>query len=86
MNGRGTEIEVADNGRGIADTDLERIFEPFRRSGAQDQPGDGIGLAYVRTLVRNLGGDVTVASELGKGTTFQILLPADLPASESTAP
>lgn len=71
-------IEVRDNGRGIADTDHERIFELFRRSGAQDQPGEGIGLAHVRTLIRNLGGDITVQSVFGQGSTFRIVLPADL--------
>jgi signal transduction histidine kinase len=68
-------IEVADNGRGIADTDLERVFELFRRAGAQDQPGEGIGLAYVRAIARNLGGDITVTSALGAGTTFRVVLP-----------
>ena len=46
----GSAIEVADNGRGIAPQDHERIFELFRRSGSQDQPGEGIGLAHVRAL------------------------------------
>jgi signal transduction histidine kinase len=71
-------IEIADNGRGIAAGDHERIFELFRRSGIQNSPGEGIGLAHVRTLARNLGGDITVASEFGVGTTFTVLLPADL--------
>jgi len=71
-------ITVEDNGRGIAASDHERIFELFRRSGTQNAPGEGIGLAHVRTLVRNLGGDITVKSEFGVGTTFSILLPADL--------
>jgi signal transduction histidine kinase len=71
-------IEIEDNGRGIAAGDHERIFELFRRSGTQNTPGEGIGLAHVRTLVRNLGGDITVQSEFGVGTTFTILLPADL--------
>lgn len=71
-------IEVRDNGRGIADTDHERIFELFRRSGTQDQPGEGIGLAHVRTLIRNLGGDISVRSVFGQGSTFRIVLPADV--------
>ncbi|KRE20426.1 hypothetical protein ASE66_29075 [Bosea sp. Root483D1] len=78
-------IEVADNGRGIAPTDHERIFELFRRSGTQDKPGEGIGLAHVRTIVRNLGGDITVSSELDAGTTFSILLPPDLGAVQRSA-
>ena len=58
--------------------DHERVFELFRRSGAQDKPGEGIGLAHVRSMVRNLGGDITVPSELGHGTTFIVTLPRDL--------
>jgi signal transduction histidine kinase len=72
------EIEVEDNGRGIAASDHERVFELFRRAGTQTQPGEGIGLAHVRTLVRSLGGDITLRSELGVGTTFIITLPRDL--------
>lgn len=70
-------IEVEDNGRGIADSDHERVFELFRRSGSQSHPGEGIGLAHVRTMVRSLGGDITLASKLGEGTTFIINLPRD---------
>ncbi|KXG87889.1 sensor histidine kinase [Agrobacterium bohemicum] len=77
--GRGiVRVDVSDNGRGIAADDLERIFELFRRAGEQDQQGEGIGLAHVRSLIRNLGGDITVASELGKGSTFHLTLPTDL--------
>ena len=71
-------LEVADNGRGIAPEDHERVFELFRRSGLQDNPGEGIGLAHVRSLVRNLGGEITVTSTLGGGSTFIIRLPTDL--------
>ncbi len=76
--GNRAEITVEDNGRGIADTDHERVFELFRRSGVQSQPGEGIGLAHVRTMVRSLGGDITLRSKLGVGTTFIISLPRDL--------
>lgn len=72
------QIDIKDNGRGIGKTDLERVFELFRRAGEQDQPGEGIGLAYVRSLIRNLGGDVTVDSTEGVGSTFTLVLPADL--------
>jgi len=71
-------IEVTDNGRGVAAEDHERIFELFRRSGAQISAGEGIGLAHVRSLVRNMGGEISVKSELGKGTAFMIRLPNDL--------
>jgi len=46
--------EVRDNGRGIAEADQKRVFELFRRAGAQDQRGEGIGLAHVRAVVRRL--------------------------------
>ena len=74
----GFVIEFTDNGRGIAQEDHERVFELFRRSGTQDKPGEGIGLAHVRSLMRNLGGDIVVRSEIGKGTTFVLRLPPDL--------
>lgn len=76
--GNRIEIEIEDNGRGIAASDHERVFELFRRAGTQTQPGEGIGLAHVRTMVRSLGGDITLRSELGVGTTFIIILPRDL--------
>lgn len=68
-------IAIADNGRGIDPRDHERIFDLFRRSGTQDQPGEGIGLAHVRTLAYRLGGTITVNSQLGEGATFTIDLP-----------
>ncbi|MEI4474211.1 sensor histidine kinase [Frigidibacter sp. MR17.24] len=71
-------IEVQDNGRGIEKSDHERVFELFRRSGRQDKPGEGIGLAHVRSLVRNLGGEITVSSTAGEGSTFVLHVPTDL--------
>ena len=71
-------VEITDNGRGIAPGDMNRIFELFRRVGKIDQPGEGVGLAYVRTLVGNLGGEISATSELDKGTTFRIVLPREL--------
>ena len=68
-------VDVIDNGRGIAATDHERIFELFRRAGIQDVPGEGIGLAHVRALVRRLGGDITVSSDIGRGSRFHVKLP-----------
>jgi signal transduction histidine kinase len=68
-------FEITDNGRGIDPKDHQRIFDLFRRAGPQDKPGQGIGLAHVRTLVRRLGGTMSVASELDKGSTFTVTLP-----------
>lgn len=69
------KITVADNGRGIDKADRERVFDLFRRAGQQDKPGEGVGLAHVRALVRRMGGDVTIASQLGVGSTFEVDLP-----------
>jgi signal transduction histidine kinase len=71
----GLVYEVRDNGRGIDPKDRERVFDLFRRSGAQDRPGEGIGLAHVRALVRRLGGTITLTSEPGQGSTFTVTLP-----------
>jgi len=68
--------EVTDNGRGIDPKDHERIFDLFRRSGVQDQPGEGIGLAHVRASAYRLGGIVTCESALDQGAAFQVSLPA----------
>lgn len=69
-------FEITDNGRGIDPKDHSRIFDLFRRAGLQDRQGQGIGLAHVRTLVRRLGGTINVSSELNKGSTFTVTLPA----------
>mgnify|MGYP001042369188 CR=1 FL=1 len=74
----GVVYRVADNGRGISDRDHERIFELFRRSGRQDRPGEGLGLAFVRNSVRRLGGEISVESELGQGSTFTLKFPKRL--------
>ncbi|MGU3538479.1 sensor histidine kinase [Methylobacterium sp. A54F] len=66
---------VRDNGRGIQPADHARVFELFRRSGRQDRPGEGIGLAHVKTLVRALGGRIGLESALGEGTRFTVHLP-----------
>ncbi|MEH6773733.1 MAG: HAMP domain-containing sensor histidine kinase, partial [Cereibacter changlensis] len=75
---RMVRIDVSDNGRGISGDDHDRVFELFRRAGAQDRPGEGIGLAHVRTLMRNLGGEITLQSVAGQGSTFTLHVPADL--------
>ena len=75
QSGGRVKVTITDNGRGIDEKDLERIFELFRRAGKQDTTGEGVGLAYVRALVRRLGGDVTVTSRVGEGSTFVVDLP-----------
>lgn len=75
-------FDVTDNGRGIDPRDHERIFDLFRRSGTQDQPGEGIGLAHVRALAYRLGGLIEVRSELDRGSTFRLSLPRVLNAGD----
>jgi len=78
-------IEISDNGRGIVPQDHERVFELFRRSGSQDAPGEGMGLAHVRALLRNLGGEISLRSVLDEGTTFTIILPREVKPQENGA-
>jgi signal transduction histidine kinase len=68
-------LEVTDNGCGIPFDDQEKIFEIFRKSGEGIFPGEGIGLAKVRMLIRRLGGRIWCQSTPGKGTTFTACIP-----------
>jgi signal transduction histidine kinase len=73
--------EVEDTGIGIAEEDLERIFDEFRQvdgSATRKYGGTGIGLALSRQLARRLGGDVTVRSRPGEGSAFTLSVPAGL--------
>ena len=67
---RETLFYIRDNGRGIAEKDMHRLFEPFRRIGRSEVPGEGMGLAYVQTLVRRHNGRIWCNSEEGVGSTF----------------
>ncbi|MEN3793912.1 ATP-binding protein [Fulvimarina sp. MAC3] len=73
-----TVFEVSDNGRGIDPKDHDRIFDLFRRSGLQDQPGEGIGLAHVRAIAYRLGGVITCVSALDEGATFSLSVATEL--------
>jgi PAS domain S-box-containing protein len=68
-------FRIRDNGRGMSKEDIPKAFEIFRRVGKQDAPGEGMGLAYVKTLLRLLGGRIWCESEPGVGTTFSFSLP-----------
>ncbi len=72
----GVAFEVRDNGRGIAEEDMDKVFAPFRRAGPQDVPGEGMGLAYVRALLHRLGGKIECQSQPDVGTTIRFVLPA----------
>jgi signal transduction histidine kinase len=77
------EIYVSDTGVGIAESDREIIFEKFRQGGAvmgtdnltREYSGTGLGLSIVKELCKLLGGEVHVDSELGRGSTFRVLIP-----------
>ncbi|MBN1813172.1 MAG: HAMP domain-containing histidine kinase [Anaerolineae bacterium] len=69
---------IRDNGRGIAAEDMHKIFEPFRRAGRQDVPGEGMGLVYAQTLARLHGGSIKCASELGVGSEFTFTVSSQL--------
>jgi phosphoserine phosphatase RsbU/P len=76
------EIRVSDTGPGIPPTECAAIFEPYYRGEKTAAlPGVGLGLAISQSLVHQMGGALTVESELGRGATFTIRLPALDPTS-----
>lgn len=68
------QIDITDNGNGIAEEYLEKIFDMFFRATEKAQ-GSGLGLYIVKDTVRKIGGEIKVTSKLGEGTTFTLLLP-----------
>ena len=78
-DGEKVRMRVSDTGIGIRREEIERIFEPFFQadSGTTRQySGVGLGLTIARNLVQNMSGEVTIASEVGHGTTATVVLPA----------
>jgi len=69
-----TFFQVQDNGRGIAEKEVSKVFQMFQRAGEQNQPGEGMGLSFVQTLVHRHGGQISCESELDKGTIFTFSL------------
>jgi signal transduction histidine kinase len=83
-SGAHTKIEVEDNGEGIPTEFFDKIFQPMERlhsrSGVE---GEGLGLAIVREVVEEHGGEISVSSVLGVGSTFTVLLPQYEPTADS---
>lgn len=73
-----TTFYIKDNGRGIEDKDLDRIFQIFQRAGKEDKPGEGMGLAYVKTLVSRHDGTIQCESIPGEGSTFTFTISHNL--------
>jgi signal transduction histidine kinase len=84
VDGRDTiELAVADTGIGMTPEQLGKLFQEFSQaeaSTAKKYGGTGLGLAITRKLARMMGGDVTVASEPGKGSVFTVCLPSGAPS------
>ena len=72
----GDALWISDSGVGIAEDQLDFVFEPFYSSGKRN--GTGLGLAVVRDLMNDFGGDVDVRSELGAFTTFRLVFQLDV--------
>ena len=80
LHGDSVEVSVRDAGIGIPTRDLERIFERFYRvdqARSRDTGGTGLGLSIVRHVARAHGGDITVESVEGQGSTFRFVLPLE---------
>ena len=75
----GVEIVVADTGSGISPENMEKMFDPFFTTKPVGK-GTGLGLSITYSIIKRLGGDISVQSEIGKGTQFNIFLPFMPPA------
>jgi CheY-like chemotaxis protein len=81
----GARLSVSDTGPGIPPDVLPRVFEPFYTTKAPGE-GTGLGMSNVKTIVEDLGGTVSVQSELGQGTTVELEFPTTEHAVETDAP
>ena len=78
-------VDVCDTGPGIPEEAHELIFEEFSRLDPSGSDGAGVGLAIARQIARLLGGDITLDSEVGRGSTFTLWLPLPREAPEREA-
>jgi len=77
------EITIADTGIGMSAEDAATIFQEFKRlDSARAQAGTGLGLALVKRMLVEMGGDISVASEVGRGTAFTVRLPEKMTVAE----
>jgi two-component system NtrC family sensor kinase len=74
--GRDIQIQVADEGTGIPESDLIRIFDPFYTTKPVGK-GTGLGLSICYGIIKQLGGDIEVKSAIGEGARFIIRIPLD---------
>src|SRR5690606_24138149 len=72
----GLAITIGDDGEGIGPDELPHLFEPYWRSGSNHRPGSGLGLSICKAIVEAHAGRIEVASTLGAGTRFMVILPA----------
>ncbi len=77
MEEGGAVVDIADSGQGIAGDVLERIFDPFFTTKPVGK-GTGLGLSICYGIVKKLGGDITVDSKAGIGTTFHVHIPISI--------
>jgi K+-sensing histidine kinase KdpD len=82
-------VEVEDSGMGISESHLASIFEPFmqvhKTSTENSRGGIGLGLSIVKKHLEQIGGTITVKSELGKGSIFRIVIPRNYEKHKSRA-
>ena len=69
-------IQVKDNGRGMTQTELSKMFEPFYTKRGEQKKGTGLGTVIVESLIKETGGALEVTSSPGSGTTIDLYLPA----------
>jgi len=89
-DGRGfIELAVADTGIGMTTEQMGKLFQEFSQASsktASKYGGTGLGLVISRKFCQMMGGDITVASEPGKGSVFTVRLPGDIPEGAAIAP